>query len=422
MSISDRSIVPFAQFVQSLQAARAEHLLNVPHSAIADEGAFNEMRAHLTTYYEGVTAAHSFVDANGSVFDCIPIDQQVARRGQRGAIPTAPDLPAASTGPAATGAPRPPTGRLVQLHADLRDPFGNQMLAPDGTIPVRRLTLEDLSRFRTLRHFMQKRPGDGGGVRPPSAAGIIAPQVPATHRWAHAFQNVNNLGGGSFVNVWDPSIGANQIFSLSQHWYVGGGGGNLQTAEVGWQVYPGMYGNTKPCLFIYWTADDYNSTGCYNLTCSAFVQTNKSWAFGGALSPWSVAGGAQYELDIAFYLYQGHWWLYLGGEASANAVGYYPTSIYRGGAMASQAAEIDYGGEVVGTTSWPPMGGGAFAAAGWQHAAYHRQVHYFPTGGGRSNASLTASANAPCYTARVINYAAPWNETVWFGGPGGNNC
>jgi hypothetical protein len=45
-----------------------------------------------------------------------------------------------------------------------------------------------------------------------------------------------------------------------------------------------MYGNTKPCLFVYWTADDYHSTGCYNLSCTAFVQTNKNWAFGGALS------------------------------------------------------------------------------------------------------------------------------------------
>lgn len=365
-------------------------------------------------------AVHSFIDVNGSVFDCIPVEQQVSRRGQAGPIPTPPDLPTATGVAAAVLAT--PSNRIVQLHANLVDPFGNQMLAPDGTTPVRRLTLENLSSFRSLRHFFQKRPGGGGGERPPGATGAISPQVTPTHRWAHAYQAVNNLGGGSFVNVWDPPIGANQIFSLSQHWYVGGSGSKLQTAEVGWQVYPQMYHNTKPCLFIYWTADDYGSTGCYNLTCNAFVQTNKNWAIGGALSPWSVAGGPQYELDVAFYLYAGNWWLYLGGEAAANAVGYYPTSIYRGGAMASYAAEIDYGGEVVGTTSWPPMGSGAFAATGWQHAAYQRQVHYFPTTGGRLDASLTASATSNCYTALVQKYAAPWSETVWFGGPGGTNC
>jgi hypothetical protein len=419
-AVSEKPIVPFAQFVESLHAARAEHHLNVPDSAIADEGSFEEMRAHLTNYYDGVKAVHSFVDANGSVFDCIPVEEQASRRAQTTPIPTPPDLPTAAQAVAA--APPRPANRIVQLHADLRDPFGNQMLAPDGSIPVRRLTLEGLSRFRTLRHFFQKRPGAGGGERPPLSTGTISAQVAATHRWAHAYQAVNNLGGGSFVNVWDPPIGANQIFSLSQHWYVGGSGSGLQTAEVGWQVYPQMYNNTKPCLFIYWTADDYVSTGCYNLTCNAFVQTNKNWALGGALSPWSVAGGAQYELDIAFYLYAGNWWLYLGGEAAANTVGYFPTSIYRGGAMAAHAAEIDYGGEVVGTTSWPPMGSGQFAATGWQHAAYQSQVHYFPTTGGRSDASLTASATSNCYTSLVRKYAAPWNETVWFGGPGGTNC
>lgn len=412
--------VPFDQFVQSLHAARPEHFLNVPHSNIADAGSFDEIRTYLIKYYDSTTALHSFVDANGSVFDCIPIEQQMSRRGQPGAIATAVDLPGWSA-TLAPGAPHAPARALVQLHADFVDIYGNQMLAPDGTIPVRRLTLEDLSRFRNLRHFMQKRPSDGGGIRPPGASGP-SPQVAATHRWAHAFQNVNNLGGTSFVNVWDPSIGANQIFSLSQHWYVGGSGAALQTAEVGWQVYPKLYSNTKPCLFIYWTADAYHSTGCYNLSCSAFVQTNKNWALGGALSPWSVAGGTQYELDIAFYLVGGNWWLYLGGGAAANAVGYYPASIYHGGAMATHASEIDYGGEVVGTTSWPPMGGGAYASAGWQHAAYQRQIQYFPTGGGRTDAALTASANAPCYTSLVVKYAAPWNETVWFGGPGGTHC
>lgn len=423
MSVSERPIVPFTQFVQSLHAARPEHYLSVPHSKLSDQGTFEEIRSHLTKYYDGLNAAHSFIDANGSVFDCIPIEQQYSLRGRdSGNLPAATDLPDAAARAAASPVPKPPVGALVQLHPDLRDPFGNQMHAPDGTIPVRRMTLEELSRFRSLRNYMQKRPGNGGGQRPPGATGIVAAQVPATHRWAHAYQNINNLGGGSFVNVWDPPIGANQIFSLSQHWYVGGSGAGLQTAEVGWQVYPGMYGNTKPCLFIYWTADDYQSTGCYNLTCSAFVQTNKNWALGGALTPWSAAGGTQYELDIAFYLYQGNWWLYLGGEAAANAIGYYPTSIYRNGAMASHASEIDYGGEVVGTTSWPPMGSGAFAVTGWQHAAFQRQVHCFPTTGGRADAALTPSATSSCFTAQVVKYAAPWNETVWFGGPGGTNC
>jgi hypothetical protein len=91
--------------------------------------------------------------------------------------------------------------------------------------------------------------------------------------------------------------------------------------------------------------------------------------------------------------------------------------------MATKASEVDYGGEVVGTTSWPPMGGGAFANQGWQHAAYQRDIRYFPTAGGNVSAKLTAAAASPnCYTAAVSMNAAPWNETLYFGGPGGANC
>jgi hypothetical protein len=504
---SPSGIQPFRDFLQETRNQGAAAYLNTPTSRVAHSDALDEMRAHVLSHYEGVEAQHSFVDENGSIFDCIPIAQQPSLRGSSGDIPQAPDLPKADSTPRSAAHDH---RRAVQLQpTDQADQFGNSMAAPPGTIPMLRVTLATLSRFQTLRQFMQKSPD--GGARPPHASAItpsspstggsivrpmggiagqtdlrgadlrgadlrgvnlngvdlsgadlrgadlrgasfggaalsgadlaganlqgagpcgaapllsggLHPAVTATHRWAHAYQNVANLGGHSYLNVWDPPIGANQIFSLSQHWYVGGSGAALQTAEVGWQVYPGMYGNTKPVFFIYWTADDYRSTGCYNLTCTAFVQTSSTWKIGGTLSPWSIAGGQQYEIQVAFFLYQGRWWLYIGGEAGSNAIGYYPATIYRGGAMASGASEIDYGGETVGTTSWPPMGSGAFANTGWQHAAYQRDIRYYPPGGGTTHASLTGSATSPCYTVSVARYAAPWNETIFFGGPGGTNC
>src|SRR5204862_7792173 len=93
-------------------------------------------------------------------------------------------------------------------------------------------------------------------------------------------------------------------FSLSQLWVTGGAGAGLQTAEAGWQKYPMMYGDGNPHLFIYYTTADYasqgNGAGCYNLTCTGFVQTNSSVLISGALSPVSVAGGLQGESQIAF--------------------------------------------------------------------------------------------------------------------------
>ena len=92
---------------------------------------------------------------------------------------------------------------------------------------------------------------------------------------------------------------------------------------------------------------------------------------------------------------------------------------YNGGAMASHASEIDYGGEVVGTTSFPGMGSGHFANQGWTKACYQKNITYFPTTGGQVNASLTPSQAWPsCYTSQVTLYASPWFESAFYGGPG----
>jgi len=493
-SASPEGIQPFQEFLDELHAAGPEQHIGVRGSRIAHEDAFSEIRAHLLQHYQGAEAQHSFADENGSVFDCIPVSQQPALRHSREPVPTAPDLPRAPSRAVATDQRQ--AMRVQPLHPDRRDQHGNRMHAPDGTIPMRRLTIENLARFETLHQFFRKSPF--GSALPPQASGAelgeasrgaalggvnlrgadlrgadlrgadlrgadlrgadlrgtdlrgtdlrgaalgdadlagnglsaaplapspVPPEIAATHRYAHSAQNVDNRGGHSYLNIWDPPIGANQIFSLSQHWYSGGIGAGLQTAEVGWQVYPQMYGNTKPVLFIYWTADAYQSTGCYNLTCSAFVQTNNAWPLGGAFSSWSTAGGQQYEIELAYFLSDGRWWLYINGEAGSDAIGYYPVSIYRNGALASGASGIDYGGEVVGSTSWPPMGSGAFANTGWQHAAYQKDIRYYLPGGGTTNASLIGSATSPqCYTQTFDSYNPPWNATLFFGGPGGSNC
>jgi Neprosin len=424
--MAGKNISSLEDFRKSVDAAR--HANFTGRAAVkANEAAFTAMKAHIAELYRGVSETHSFEDEGGSIFDCIPVNQQPALQGASPA--QAPNLPAMEK-PASAGQPIGdwrPIEIAAAFKAGQTDKHGNRMSCPAGHIPMRRVTLEELSRFESLRQFFQKSP-EGGG-RPPHSAGnptaapleTLAPAVAATHRWAHAYQNVNNLGGHSYINVWDPAIGANQVFSLSQHWYVGGSGSGLQTAECGWQVYPAMYNTNLPVFFIYWTADDYNKTGCYNLTCKAFVQTNNSVHIGGTLSPSSVYGGAQYEIQLSYYLYQGNWWLYWGGGAASNAIGYYPTSLYKGGAMASHASEIDYGGEVVGTTSFPPMGSGHFANQGWTKACYQRDITYFPTGGGQVNASLTPSQAWPnCYTSQVTLYASPWFETEFYGGPGGN--
>jgi hypothetical protein len=493
-------IQPLRAYLESVDAAQPTHYMAAADSRVAHEDAFAEMRRHVLQHYEGVEAQHSFVDENGSIFDCIPVEQQPSLRSGQ-AVAKAPDLPRPERPATAVADSRRPQP-VPPLQAGRTDRHGNRMLAPEGTIPMLRLTLETMARFRTLQHFLQKSPygsavppraggtaGPGGAVLPSAATAMPnadlrgadlrgadlrgadlrgadlrgadlrgadlrgalfgphgsavgravgleaeSPAVPATHRWAHAYQSVANLGGHSAINVWDPPIVGDQVFSLAQHWYVNGSGNGLQTAEVGWQVYPAKYNDTRPVLFIFFTYANYEQpdptdpskkipTGWYNLDAPGFRQTSNAYALGGALAPSSTRGGPQYEIEVAYYLYQGNWWLYVGGTDAGHALGYYPGSVYRGGAMTSGAASIDYGGETVGSTSWPPMGSGAFASEGWQQAAYQREIFYSLPGGGAANASLTAVAASPsCYTCTVTLYNPPWDETIFFGGPGGTSC
>src|ERR1700730_569051 len=258
---SGQRLVPFGEFIASVAGAQS----------VPEASTFADMKSYVSALYASIDAkavSHSFVDANDTAFDCIPISQQPALRGSTQPLPKAPDLPVIKI-PVINGAPTPVGGgqKLISpFSADQKDKFGNAMACLTGTIPMARNTLEGLAKFPSLDAFFRKSP-NGEGVPP---LNNVAPAVTTDHRWAHSSQAVNNLGGHSYLNLWDPTISANQIFSLSQHWYTGGSGSGMQTAEVGWQVYPQKYGTTKPVLFIYWTSDGYNKTGCYNLDCTAF--------------------------------------------------------------------------------------------------------------------------------------------------------
>lgn len=404
--------------LESIQSANHAEFAARAESKVAHEDAFSEMKTHILNLYRNVEAPHSFMD-EGAIFDCIPTEQQPALRGSKGPVPKPPDAPPHEI---ASHSGNERRDLLVEspLSPNKKDRHGNVMHCPPGTIPMRRVTLENLSRFPTLKDFFRKAPHKAMAHPRPS---IEIPGPGASHRWAHAYQPVANGGGHSYLNIWQPHIGPGQVFSLSQHWYVGGSGANLQTAECGWNVYPGLYGgDPRPHLFTYYTADDYQTTGCYNLTCGAFVQIGSSFAPGMAVGPISVSGGPQYVFELAYWHTGGRWWLYYNGTSGSNAIGYYPDTLYKGGALTVQASEIDYGGETVGTTTFPPMGSGAFANTGFGHAAYQRTIGYWtPAGGAMINANLTPSASWPgCYTAQVNLYGSPWSEALWFGGPGGS--
>jgi hypothetical protein len=400
------------QFLDSVAGATFADFSQRPAVKVSDPEAFLQMRDHIlsTASPEG-TVLGSFVDRHGQVFDRVPVELQSSLRKTGAALANPIDL---------EGAASKPPGRAVfaqsQLAAGQADKFGNAMQPVDGTIAVRRVTLEELTRFGSLQRFLRKSPV-GRDRHPHLSPPEEGSQV---HKYAHAFQDAPNIGGHASISIWDPSVGS-QVFSLAQHWYAGGD--PIQTVECGWQVFPQKYQNANPVLFVYWTADGYSQTGAYNLDAPGFVQTSSAWALGAALPSFSSDGQPPVELEIYCQLIQNNWWIYLNGSAAVNALGYFPADIYAGGQMAANATSVDYGGEVVNQTFWPPMGSGAFASAGLEHAAYFRNIFYYDPGRASVPAQLNpVQASASCYTLNLAADPDPWNENFYFGGPGGNAC
>lgn len=409
-------VLPFASFLSELKTASQSVAGDARASA-----AMSEMRTHLLRQYDGVHVKHSFAQ-DDQVFDCVPIAEQAGVRLQGlktiASPPPTPPVKALAAQEAAGGKARSAT---QQPTAEATDRFGNAQKCDSGAVPVRRVTLDEVARAGSLQKFFEKGP-NGAGLAPAARKGQAIPAAVNGHSYAHAYQYVSNYGGYSRLALYRPFVNGalSEIFSLSQQWYVGGSGSGLQTVEVGIQNYPAKYRSQNSALFIYWTRNGYNGTGCYNLDCAAFVQTNRNWRFGIGFSNYSTVGGTQYEVALGFYLYQGNWWLAAGNDW----VGYYPGAIFAGGQLSRSAQLIDFGGETVGSWHWPAMGSGQFASAGWTRAAYQRSIVYRNAANTGFNPSLTKSQNWPsCQTISTPTWGgSDWKTYFYFGGPGGYGC
>ena len=411
ITLQAQNFVSFNSFLSDTASAAPSTYVGQPGYAVQDTPTFQQMQQYILNLYQGVQVSQSFL-LGGQYFDCAPIQEQPSyvQLGLTSIADAPPDL--GTTSEADTFSPQLGPG-------DQYDQFGDSTACAAGNIPMRRITLGEVSDFATLEDFLSKH-ADGNDDSPQAAA--------AAHKYAYTVQQVNNLGGNSALNLWSPAVNLNgrQIFSLSQQWYSGGQGANLQTVEGGWQNYPAKYGDQNSRLFIFWTANNYGNLKCYNLDCPAFVQVAGNWYLGGKFSNYSVSGGTQYYFTMTWYFYRGNWWLALGNNTRRTWIGYYPGQIFRGGQLTQNAQSVTYGGETAGTGNWGPMGSGAFAAKGYRIAAYQRQVYYIDLNAVSQWANLAARQPSPnCYT---VNGPTAGNDTVWgqyfyFGGPGGgNNC
>jgi hypothetical protein len=429
--------VPFAAFVAGFEHAQSADYVGRPGNRVAIASNFEDLRAHLEKLYAGVAVRESY-SLDGQTFDCVRYDQQPAVRIQHlTSIAHPPPSVQIVSGSSASilnnsvHSANALAGRVVRPGVTnvsagssgppVRPAVIDNVSCQSGTFPLPRVTLEQMAKFGSLREFFSKGPGTSGQVN------LGKPGTGGQHAYAYAYQNVKNYGSYATESIYDPVVNTNlgEIFSLQQQWTVAKGTAGIQTAEIGWQAYPALYGTSQPVLFAYYTADGYNHTGCYNYSCGAFVQYSGSTIhLQTTIASVSTVGGPQYEISDGYYLYQGNWWL----EVQGQWVGYYPGWLYNaGGSGGLETASTTW---QVGTESdpgpnvWPPEGSGQFARAGYPYASFFNSLFYRDINDGLHYPSFTSVNPSPnCYSIGNQAYGgSSWNYYFFLGGPGGTNC
>ncbi|KAE9607881.1 putative neprosin [Lupinus albus] len=285
---------------------------------------------------------------------------------------------------------------------------------PEGTIPIRRTTVEDILRASSVSGFGRK---------------IIkhVTRDTTSNGHEHAIGYVSGeeyYGAKARINVWVPIVENEYEFSLSQMWIISGSfGEDLNTIEAGWQVSPELYGDNYPRFFTYWTSDAYQATGCYNLLCSGFVQTNNKIAIGAAISPTSSYDGGQFDITLLIWKdpKHGNWWLEFG---SGILIGYWPSFLFTH--LGDHANMVQFGGEIVnsmslGSHTSTQMGSGHFAEEGFSKASYFKNMQVVDWDNNLiSLPNLKVLADQPnCYDIQEgVNNV--WGNYIYYGGPGRN--
>jgi hypothetical protein len=158
------SFVPFERFLEQVKSAKFEDYAHALNAKVESREAFEDMKTHILRMYEGVGKVTSFV-LGEEYGDCITIGEQPTLRelGTRKI-----EKPPVSTTFGQRAEVRAPgTFKYVDspLKLGLKDRFGNAGSCPEHAVPMARLTLEKLTRFRTLSDFFAKLVSARAGAR-----------------------------------------------------------------------------------------------------------------------------------------------------------------------------------------------------------------------------------------------------------------
>lgn len=150
-----KKFVPFEQFILNTQKAEYKNYTELPGSKVLNEEEFLRMKDYILKKYKGVNVKNSFVMDSVMFVDCIDINTQPGLRQDDGKY-----LSIAESPPVIDVNDYSDTTDAIHvkpmLDREKKDAFGNVMFCEEGFIPMRRTTLGEVTRYKTLDDFLSK--------------------------------------------------------------------------------------------------------------------------------------------------------------------------------------------------------------------------------------------------------------------------
>ncbi|KAM3263380.1 hypothetical protein P3L10_000374 [Capsicum annuum] len=223
---------------------------------------------------------------------------------------------------------------------------------PSGTVPIRRVTKDDLIRQRRMpsrEDFIFEAPLDDTNIileeRGVNTRAIVKTPDDSRNKFA---------GAGMVASLWNPSVEGAQNSACRLKIQKG-----PDSMQAGWRVDPTLYGDNKTRLFIHFQAGDRQ---CFDILCPGFVLINSEIVLNIAHENVALQG-APHNREITLYIVRdltnGNWWL-LYGE-NQDKVGFWPRDLFT--SLQNDFVEnVEWGGVTYTppNSSNPPMGSGFF--------------------------------------------------------------
>ncbi|GMI88513.1 hypothetical protein like AT5G25950 [Hibiscus trionum] len=307
---------------------------------------------------------------------------------------------------------------------------------PELTIPIRRIQRKDLLRADSIDRFgriPQETVSKSNTTNQKDGrflfinnTKIVLPTVENESAAMLVTLGPDYIGAKGDINVWNPSLSfPDHEFSTAQIWVKSGPADVYESLESGWAVFPNLYGDKKARLFVRWSANSSIYSGCFDLLCDGFIQTNHQVALGAAVEPVSSVSGQQYYITIGIYKdpQTNNWWLKYGDD---TPIGYWPGSLFS--FLTHSSKLVEWGGRVYSTNvkksphTKAGMGSGHFASGLFGKACFIRNVAVvdfsmqlkYPQWVG------TWDDEFNCYTVYNDKKSSATSPAFYFGGPGQN--